>query len=66
MIVFDEADKMLEMGFEAEVKQIMSHTHSEVQTVLFSATISKEVGKLTAITSKKPIRVSADPDHVNN
>jgi ATP-dependent RNA helicase DDX27 len=64
MIVFDEADKLLELGFEAEIKQIMSHTHTEVQTILFSATISKEIAKLSTITSKKPIRVSADPDNV--
>lgn len=64
MIVFDEADKLLELGFEAEIKQIMSHTHEEVQTILFSATISKEINKLATITSKKPIRISADPDNV--
>jgi superfamily II DNA/RNA helicase len=43
----------------------MSHTHEEVQTVLFSATISKEINKLATITSKKPVRISADPDNVN-
>lgn len=64
MIVFDEADKLLELGFEAEIKQIMSHVHEEVQTILFSATISKEITKLATITSKKPIRISADPDNV--
>ncbi len=64
MIVFDEADKLLELGFEAEIKQIMSHTHDEVQTILFSATISKEITKLSTITSKKPFRISADPDNV--
>lgn len=65
MIVFDEADKLLELGFEAEIKQIMSHVSEEVQTILFSATISKEINKLSTITSKKPIRVSADPDNVH-
>ena len=28
MIIFDEADKLLDLGFEAEIKQIMSQTHS--------------------------------------
>lgn len=64
VIVFDEADKLLELGFEAEIKQIMSMINTEVQTVLFSATMGQEVNKLTAATTRKPIRVSADPDNV--
>lgn len=64
VIVFDEADKLLELGFEAEIKQIMSMVNNEVQTVLFSATMGQEVNKLTAATTRKPIRVSADPDNV--
>lgn len=43
----------------------MSHTNSEVQTILFSATMGKDVNKLVNLTTKKPIRISADPDHVN-
>ena len=39
MIIFDEADKLLELGFEAEVKQIMGMINTEVQTILFSATM---------------------------
>jgi ATP-dependent RNA helicase DDX27 len=39
VVVFDEADKLLELGFEAEIKQIMSMINNEVQTVLFSATM---------------------------
>ncbi len=42
----------------------MSHTREQVQTILFSATISKQINKLATITSKKPIRISADPDNV--
>lgn len=41
VIVFDEADKLLELGFEAEIKQIMSMVNTEVQTVLFSATMGQ-------------------------
>lgn len=43
----------------------MSHASTEVQTIMFSATMGKEVNKLVSITTKKPIRVSADPDNVN-
>jgi superfamily II DNA/RNA helicase len=42
----------------------MSHINSEVQTILFSATMGKDVNKLVNLTTKKPIRISADPDHV--
>lgn len=42
----------------------MSMVNTEVQTVLFSATMGQEVNKLTAATTRKPIRVSADPDNV--
>jgi len=38
--------------------------NTEVQTVLFSATMGQEINKLTSATTRKPIRVSADPDHV--
>ena len=66
MIVFDEADKLLELGFEAEIKQIMGMINQEVQTILFSATMGQEIKKLTLATTRKPLRVSADPDNVIN
>lgn len=64
VITFDQADKLLQLGFQAEIKQIMSMINTEVQTVLFSATMGQEITKLTAATTRKPIRVSADPDNV--
>lgn len=44
----------------------MSHANSEVQTVMFSATMGRDINKLAAVTTKKPIRISADPDNVCN
>lgn len=47
MLIFDEADKLLDMGFEAEVNQILSHaSNSDRQTLLFSATLNSNVKKL--------------------
>jgi len=43
MLIFDEADKLLELGFEQEVKEIMKHCREEVQTVMFSATMGKDI-----------------------
>ena len=64
MIIFDEADKLLELGFDSEIKEIMRATNNEVQTVMFSATITKDIDKLASITTRKAIRLSANPDNV--
>jgi ATP-dependent RNA helicase DDX27 len=61
MLVFDEADKLLEMGFESEIKEILSYLNGEMQTLLFSATMGGSIDKLAAMSMRKPIRLSADP-----
>jgi ATP-dependent RNA helicase DDX27 len=43
VLIFDEADKLLELGFEAEIKEIMKYCNQEVQTVMFSATMGKDL-----------------------
>ncbi|NTW04654.1 MAG: DEAD/DEAH box helicase [Peptococcaceae bacterium] len=47
MVVLDEADEMLDMGFIEDVEAIMKATSEERQTLFFSATISKEIQELT-------------------
>lgn len=46
VLVLDEADRMLDMGFAREVNQILDLVPSKRQTLLFSATISKDVDRL--------------------
>ncbi len=46
-VVLDEADEMLNMGFREDMESILSETPQERQTVLFSATMSKEILALT-------------------
>ncbi len=46
MVVLDEADEMLRMGFIDDVEWILSHTPKERQTALFSATMPKEVRRI--------------------
>ena len=64
MLIFDEADKLLELGFESEIKEIIKHCSQDVQTIMFSATMGKDIDKLALVTTRKPIRLSADPDNV--
>tara|TARA_B100000902_G_scaffold236492_1_gene224039 strand:+ start:376 stop:1599 length:1224 start_codon:yes stop_codon:yes gene_type:complete len=61
-IVLDEADEMLKMGFIEDVDFIMSCMIQEHQTLLFSATMPKEVERLSQQYLVKPIRVELNRD----
>ena len=54
MLVLDEADQMLHMGFLDEVDAIFSYTPSEKQVMCFSATFNKEVKKLAKTYMNEP------------
>jgi ATP-dependent RNA helicase DDX42 len=45
-VVLDEADKMLQMGFESDVRQILSSTRRDRQTIMISATMSRRVERV--------------------
>ena len=61
MVVLDEADEMLSMGFVEDIEMILDHIPSERQTALFSATISKRVLGLSARYLRDPETVSITP-----
>jgi superfamily II DNA/RNA helicase len=57
-VVLDEADRMLDMGFIADVQSIMQKTSKQRQTLLFSATISQPVKELASKILNRPQVVS--------
>nr|XP_033774047.1 ATP-dependent RNA helicase DDX42 isoform X2 [Geotrypetes seraphini] len=56
-LVFDEADRMFDMGFECQVRSVASHVQPDRQTLLFSATFRKKIEKLARDILIDPIRV---------
>ncbi|MFN3918141.1 MAG: DEAD/DEAH box helicase [Flavobacteriales bacterium] len=59
MVVLDEADEMLNMGFQEDINDILSYTPEEKTTWLFSATMPKEVAKIAKNYMTNPIEISA-------
>lgn len=57
ILVLDEADRMLDMGFIHDIKRIMAKLPETRQTLLFSATFSKEIKELADSLLKQPVLV---------
>jgi ATP-dependent RNA helicase DDX27 len=61
VLVLDEADRLLEMGFEDEVVEIVKACPVGRQTLLFSATMTPRVDTLIKLSLRRPVRLVADP-----
>ncbi|KEF58167.1 uncharacterized protein A1O9_06093 [Exophiala aquamarina CBS 119918] len=60
ILVLDEADRMLETGFEDELNEILKTIPKSRQTMLFSATMTDSVDKLVRVGMNRPVRLSVD------
>jgi ATP-dependent RNA helicase DDX27 len=60
ILVLDEADRMLEEGFESQLTEILTTIPKSRQTMLFSATMTTSVDKLIGLGMNRPVRLMVD------
>ena len=63
MLVLDEADHMLDLGFIEDIRDLMRKIPLKRQNLFFSATINKEIKKLAYSIVKNPIRIQISPNN---
>ena len=61
ILILDEADHMLDLGFIRDINDLMRHLPAKRQTLFFSATINPKIKKLAYSLVSKPIRIQISP-----
>ncbi len=65
-VVLDEADEMLDMGFLDDIKEIFSYLPTNRQTMMFSATMPKEIKELAMKILHEPVFISITKNEITN
>jgi ATP-dependent RNA helicase DDX18/HAS1 len=66
MLIIDEADAILKIGFEEEMNQILKLIPKDRLTLLFSATMTKKVEDLCRLSLKNPVLIEVDKESANS
>lgn len=65
-LVLDEADRMLSLGFEQQIRSIVNQTREDRQTLLFTATMKKQMQFLVNDIINSPIRINVGEEGAAN
>lgn len=60
LVVLDEADRMLDMGFVDDIRTVLSQAPKERQTVFFSATMPRQIQELIKTFTRKPVNITVE------